>query len=200
MRTLILLISPEGCMAGTCQLRHRQPLCRNHLRGKIAAVSAYLLPPQLRSHSTQTEDGVKAIICENSSLRCNRYVSFRVHTDSYLAVFDRLGHKTVNGTKCREYSAAWPHPAHHRAPQLRRLRDRGRSETLPRRATGRAFRHPLPYRRHRRCPEFRVGAGGIIYSWQEFSLYSCGPVRCLYVNDVPGRGLAHQALARLPAG
>jgi hypothetical protein len=31
-------------------------------------------------------------------------------------------------------------------------------------------------------------------------LCSSGPVRCLYVNDVPGRGLAHQALARLPAG
>jgi len=27
---------------------------------------------------------------------------------------------------------------------------------------------------------------------KSFSLYSCGPVRCLYVNDVPGRGLAHQ--------
>jgi ParB/RepB/Spo0J family partition protein len=39
-----------------------------------------------------------------------------------------------------------------------------------------------------------------IYSWQEFSLYSSGPICCLYVNDVPGRRLAHQALARLPAG
>jgi hypothetical protein len=28
-----------------------------------------------------------------------------------------------------------------------------------------------------------------IYSWQEVSLSSCGPLRCLYVNDVPGRGL-----------
>jgi hypothetical protein len=53
------------------------------------------------------------------------------------------------------------------------------------------FSIPRPHRRNRRYTGSRMAIGRIIYSWQEFSLFSCGPVRCLYVNDVPGRGLGH---------
>jgi hypothetical protein len=31
----------------------------------------------------------------------------------------------------------------------------------------------------------------VIYSWQEFSSSLCDCPRCLYVNDVQGRGLGH---------
>ncbi len=45
-----------------------------------------------------------------------------------------------------------PHPAHHRTPQLARLRDRRRSQALSCRAACRTVFPSRPYRRYQRRP------------------------------------------------